>query len=208
MVAEKAAVKRASSKRPQKVPDYLVCEVMDGVPLYYRGYKDVLKKKKTIEEVMGSSSLQALLVAYLMEIIIEGKLKKWYEILLNEAGLHLDKNNNLAGDILIYDPAVLTPDKITKRYADVPPKVVIEVDIMIELENLKDIQYVKKKIDKLHAFGTEKVIWILTAVRQVIVAIPAHPWQTHNWNDDIELLDGVIFNIGNYLKAKGVVVEE
>jgi len=208
MVAEKIAVKATSAKRPQKIPDYLICEVMDGQPLYYKGYKEVLKKKKTAEDIMGSSSLQALLVSYLMEIIIEGKLKKQYEVLVSEAGLHLNKNNNLAGDILIYDPKVLTADKINKRYADVPPKIVIEVDIMIELENQKDYQYVKRKVDKLQAFGTGKIIWIMTAVQQVMVAVPGQPWQTYNWDNDIELLDGVSFNIGSYLKAKGVQVEE
>ncbi len=208
MVAEKTAVKETSAKRSQKVPDYLICEIMDGQPLYYKGYKEVLKKKKNVEDIMGSGSLQALLISYVMEIIIEGKLKKRYEVLISEAGLHLNKNNNLAGDILIYDPTVLTADKINKRYADVPPKVVIEVDIMIELENQKDYQYIKRKVDKLQAFGTEKIIWIMTAVQQVMVAISGQPWQIYNWDNYIELLDSINFNIGNYLKVKGVQVEE
>lgn len=208
MVAEKTAVKGASAKRSQKIPDYLICEVMDGQPLYYKGYKEVLKKRKKIEDIMGSSSLQAMIIGYIVMLCGKQNLDERYEFLSSEAGLHLNKNNNLAGDLLIYDPAVLTADKINKHYADVPPKIVIEVDIMIELENLKDYQYVKRKVDKLHAFGTEKIIWIMTAVQQVMVAIPGKPWQTHNWHDDIELLDGVNFNIGNYLKAKGIQVEE
>lgn len=208
MVAEKTVAKGASVKRSQKIPDYLICEIMDGQPLYYKGYKDVLKKKKTIEEIMGSSSLQAILVSYLVMLCAKKNLDEKYEILTSEAGLHLNKNNNLAGDIAIYDPTVLTPDKINKQYADVPPKVVVEVDIMIELENQKDYQYVKKKIDKLHSFGTEKIIWIMTATRQVIVAVSDQPWQMFNWDNDIEILDGVNFNIGNYLIAKGIVVED
>jgi Uma2 family endonuclease len=209
MVAEKTVRgKRTSAKSTGKIPEYLICEIMDGQPLYYKGYKDVLKKKRKGEDIMGSSSLQAILVAFLMEIIIEGKLKRKYEVLISEAGIHLNKNNNLAGDILIYDPAVLTPDRINKHYADVPPKMVIEVDIMIELENQNDYQYVKRKVDKLHQFGTEKVVWIMTATKQVIVAVPDRPWQTYNWDNDIELIDNVSFNIGNYLQTKGIVVEE
>ena len=208
MVAEKTAIKRASEKRTQKIPEYLICEIMDGQPLYYKGYKEVLKKKKNIEDIMGSSSLQALLIAYLMEIIIEGKLKKKYEVLVSEAGLHLNKNNNLAGDILIYDPAVLTADKINKRCADVPPKVVMEVDIMIELENQSDLQYIERKMAKLFAFGTEKVIWVLTAVKKVMVAVAGKFWQIHDWDNDIELLDDVSFNIAAYLKEKGIHLNE
>jgi len=203
-------VKEAAEKRnrERKIPDYLVREWIDGKPFYYKGYKEVLNKKKTLEDIMGSSTLQAYIIAFLMEVIIEGKLKKKYEILTNEAGLHLDKRNNLSADILIYDPNVMTPEKINKQYADVAAKVQVDVDITIELEDLKDYQYVEKKINKLHQFGTEKVIWVLTNIKKVMVAIPKQPWQTYDWNNDIELLDGVTFNIGAYLKEKGVSLPE
>jgi hypothetical protein len=204
-MVKEAAEKR---KRQRKIPDYLVREWIDGKPFYYKGYKEVLNKKKTLEDIMGSSTLQAYIIAFLMEVIIEGKLKKKYEILTNEAGLHLDKRNNLSADILIYNPTVMTPEKINKQYADVPAKVQIEVDITIELEDLKDYQYVEKKINKLHQFGTEKVIWVLTNIKKVMVAVPNQPWQTYDWNNDIELLDDVTFNIGVYLKEKGVTLPE
>lgn len=41
-----------------------------------------------------------------------------------------------------------------------------------------------------------------------MLAIPNQPWQTYDWNNDIELLDGVTFNIGTYLKEKGVTLAE
>lgn len=202
MITEAETLTKVRLKR--KVPDYLVCEIMDGKPLYYKGYKDVIGKKKTTEEIIGSSSLQSFIIAFLMEVIIEGKLKKSYEVLVSEPGLHLDKKNNLSGDILIYDKSILTPDKINAHYASVPAKIHIEVDISIELEDMKDYQYVEKKISKLHAFGTKKIIWILTNIRKVMVAIPDNPWQMYDWHNNIELLDGVMFDIGNYLDEKGV----
>ncbi len=33
------------------VPNYLVYEVLDGQPIYFQGYKEVLNRKKTKEEV-------------------------------------------------------------------------------------------------------------------------------------------------------------
>lgn len=204
MIAEAGISKKGTVKR--KIPDYLVCEIMDGKPLYYRGYKDVLRKKKTIEEIMGSSSLQAFIITFLMEVIIKGKLSDNYQILVNEPGLHIDNKNNISGDLLIYDKQVLTPDKINTQYLSVPAKVHIEVDISIELEELKDYQYVEKKINKLHAFNTEKVIWILTNIRKVLVAVPGNPWQMYDWQNDIEIQDGVSFNIGKYLDEKGVIL--
>jgi hypothetical protein len=197
MVAEKK-----TTSRRKKIPDYLIREMIDGQPLYYKGYKEVLRKKKTFEEIMGSSSLQAVLVTYLSILCGKYDLDKKYRILSGEAGLHIDTGNNLAGDLMIYDRTVLPFSKISVHYADVPPLIDVEVDIMIESENLKDQQYMRKKTEKLHQFGTEKVIWILTASQQVVVAMTGKPWLTYDWNESIELLDGVTFNIGQYLRQE------
>lgn len=43
-----------------KVPDCLIYEIMDGQPIHYKGYQDVLNGTKTAKEIMGSSSLQSL----------------------------------------------------------------------------------------------------------------------------------------------------
>ena len=54
----------AIAKRPKpvpKIPDNLIWEVLDGKPLYRRGYMDVVKKLKTIEDIMGTSSYQSLI---------------------------------------------------------------------------------------------------------------------------------------------------
>jgi hypothetical protein len=202
MIAEAGISKKVAVKR--KIPDYLICEIIDGKPLYYKGYKDVLRKKKTIEEIMGSSFLRAFIITFLMEVIIKGKLSENYEVLVSEPGLHIDNKNNVSGDILIYDKHTLTPDKINNQYVSVPATVHIEVDISIELEDLKDYQYVEKKINKLHAFKTRKVIWILTNIRKVMVAVPGQPWQMYDWQNEIELQDNITFNIGRYLHEKGV----
>jgi hypothetical protein len=50
-------------KRKQKnIPESLVYEMMDGKPIYYQGYQSVLNKKRKPEDIIGSSSLQAILV--------------------------------------------------------------------------------------------------------------------------------------------------
>ena len=48
------------------VPSYLIHETLNGRLLYRRGYRDVLSGKKKPAEIMGSSSLQAALVATLV----------------------------------------------------------------------------------------------------------------------------------------------
>lgn len=79
----------------RKVPDALVYETIDGQPLYYRGYKEVMSGKKTIEEIMGSGSLQAVLVAYVNRILIKNLDEETYWIFTNELGVHIDHRKQL-----------------------------------------------------------------------------------------------------------------
>ncbi len=45
------------TKRPTAIPESLVYERLDGQPIYYQGYRDVMAGRKTIEEIIGSSTL-------------------------------------------------------------------------------------------------------------------------------------------------------
>jgi hypothetical protein len=51
-----------SNPQVEKVPSTLIYEMDEGKPIYYRGYKDVLNKTKTLEQIMGTSILQSLLI--------------------------------------------------------------------------------------------------------------------------------------------------
>jgi hypothetical protein len=89
---------------------------------------------------------------------------------------------------------------------DVPPKIAIEIDIDGDVEHLTESGYIYKKTQMMLTFGTQKVVWVLTAAQVVIVATN-EKIETLNWHKDIELMDGHSFNIGQYLDKKGVVVE-
>jgi len=53
-------------KIPAKnIPSVLIHEIINGKPLYRKGYREVLAKTKKIEDIIGSSSLQAFLITYL-----------------------------------------------------------------------------------------------------------------------------------------------
>ncbi|MFN3488357.1 MAG: Uma2 family endonuclease [Emticicia sp.] len=190
-------------KSAPKVPDYLIYEVMDGKPIYYKGYKDVLAETKTFAEIMGSSTLQSFIIAYLQRLLYKFLDDETYTILSSEAGIHLNKYNNLAGDILIFENSVLPIEAIGEHYATVPPRVAIEVDIAAEAPDLEVDSYIFNKTQKLLNFGVEKVIWITTKSKKVTVATKNEDWQVKDWNKDIEVFDGIIFNIGEYLRKKG-----
>ncbi len=193
-------------RQPRNIPAYLVYEIMDGKPIYYHGYRDVLLNKKTFEEIMGASSLQSIIIYYLVGFISKFIDEDKFMVLTGEAGLHIDHRNNLANDIAIFDQSVLPPSKINKKYADVPPKIAIEVDIVAEIEDFGESGYIYKKTQKLLNFGAEKVFWVLTAAQVVIVA-NHEKIETFNWNKNIEILDNQYFNIGQFLDKKGIIVE-
>lgn len=189
-------------KRQKAIPESLIYEIICGKPFYYRAYKEVLAKKRTLEEIVGISGIQSFIAQYIVELLYLSKTRGYY--FLVRVGTHLDKNNNLSGDIYIYDKSTLSPDKINTHYVEVAPKIAIEIDIRIDLSDEKDFGYVFTKTHKLLDFGVEKVLWIFTKHQKVMVAIKDQDWLTKNWNQEIELLDGEYFNIGKFLADEGV----
>ena len=132
--------------------------------------------------------------------------RKKYRFFTNETGNHLAKNENPSFDLAIYERALLTPDKITTKYVDVPPKIVVEVDVKVDTRLLTKIDFVHHKIQTLLNYKVEKVIWIFTKSKKVLIATPNEDWITTDWNKDIELLDGVYFNIGKEVKQEGLLL--
>lgn len=202
MIATKLGkpVRRIAGKN---IPDYLVLEIVDGQPIHYKGYREVLSGNKTFSEIMGSSGIQSLIVAYFQRMLFRQLEEELYTIFSSESGLHLDRRNNLAGDILIFDNAVLPNESITAHYVDIPPKIVIEVDIMADPSDIDPTAYLFKKTQKLLDFGVEKVIWITTNAKKVTVATSGTNWQVMDWDNEVEILEGITFNVGKYLVDKG-----
>jgi hypothetical protein len=203
-VAEKIPVAShvVELKRKLNIPPNLIWEVIDGKPLYRRGYKDVMKKLKTLEEIMGTSSYQSIICQYINKLLNRQLDDEKYDVMANEVGLNLKLRDNVSQDIAIYP--LLSADKITKKYTNYPAKIVIEVDIDIDPSVMKDIEYMNLKTQKLLDFGTEKVIWILTNIKKVMIATPNAPWVMVEWHQDIEILEGIVFNIQAFLDKRGI----
>lgn len=199
------APRRPLPKPRRKIPDSLIYEIMDGKPIYRKGYRDVVSGKKTLEEILGASTLQSVIVSY--SVMLIGKLidDDAYFILTGESGLHIDHRNNLVNDIAIFDQTILTPAKISKKYADVPPQIAIEIDIEVDTSEMTENDYIYKKTRKLFDFGVQKIIWVLTDPQVVMIATPERI-ETVNWDKDVEIMDGHAFNIGAYLTKKGISI--
>ena len=160
-----------------KVPDALIREEIDGKPYYYRGYKSVLNNEKTLEDIMGSSTLQSYIVEILLDFLFKNIGRKRYRFFTNELGGHLKKGTNLSFDIAVFDKKVMTRNKINQYYANVPPKMIFEIDVKIDLEDENAVDYINVKTEKLLQFGTELIIWVLTKQEKLIVARPNQKWE-------------------------------
>lgn len=194
-------------RSPRRIPAYLIRETIDGIDFYYRGYRSVLNKNQKLEDIMGDSGLQSILKNLVRELLQQKLGRKKFWILTGEIGQHIDRRNNLGLDVVVFEKSVLTPDKITTKYIDVPAKLVVEIDVNVELPDRDtDLfqEFVVRKVKRLFAFGTARVVWIFTQSRKVLAATPDAPWQVYDWRDDVELLHGVRINIDDYLKTEGI----
>ncbi|SFE10826.1 hypothetical protein [Spirosoma endophyticum] len=185
------------------IPESLIYETLNGRPLYYKGYRDVIAGDLKPENIMGSSDLQSVIVMVLAGTLWNKINRKSYLLTSNESGLHLGKNDNLAADIAIFDR--ISVPKLKGKYFDVPPKIVIEVDFKIDLKEIgSDVSYVSEKSQELFDFGVERVLWLLSSIRKVIILQPNQDWIITDWSNDVLVMDGCILNIKNLLDEEEI----
>lgn len=193
--------KQRQKREPAAIPDALIYEMDEGRPIYYRGYRDVISKTKTLEQVMGCSIIQSLL-ATLISYFVKENFPRNYVCLGNELGLKLGLHSRRNLDLAVYDKNLL-PDRsvlFSNRYAQVPPQIVFEIDTKASLSDFDDpTDYYHRKTEQLLAFGVEKVVWVFTGSRKYLFAEPGQKWSIGNWTDDLELLPGIVLNIEQLL---------
>jgi len=173
---------------------------VDGQPIYYKGYREVLNGHKTLEEIMSDSSLQAWLKGRIYAVLLQQLLNSDFDITVGEQGLILGKKRQRGADLAIFRIKDLVLDN---HYSKRPPEVVIEIDVAADTEDSSDMEYIFRKVADYFAFGVKKVFWVFTDKQQVMVALPDEPAQTFSWNNDIVVLEGVNFNVATILAKAG-----
>jgi Uma2 family endonuclease len=201
-----AVAYKDEDKTIKSIPEILVYEELNGRTMYRKGYKSVLNQTKTIEEIMGCSSLQAAIVSVLLSYLYRNIEDEGYEIMTNEAGLHIALGNNLSSDIILYDSVDFLKYRLDEHYFNVAPKLVIEVDIKVELEDMSSVEYWTKKTQTLFGFGVEKVIWVFSEDKKIILAEPNKDWIVRDWTKDFEFMPNHIINIQSMIEKKGYIV--
>ncbi len=196
-LAEKPEVaKEKRDGRKEKLLKLLTYEVVDGKPIYYRGYKDVLEGKKQPEEVMGSSAYHGSLVAMLSYWLIKNLGGK-YAVMSGELGYLIEGGwRNLDVAVFRYEDV---KDKLeSENYIDVPPVLVVEINVRAEVES--EMEYVLKKSEDLLNSGVERVVWIFTRPRKVMVFERGKGGVILDWEDEIPLVEGLRLKLPDLLK--------
>ncbi len=120
----------------QAIPEQLIYEMVNGKAIYYKGYEDYLSGKKQIEELMGSSYIQSLIITNLV-IFLGINLPKSYQVLTNEIGLQFSKKSWRAADIAIIEKKKLKASDKGNKYIKKAPKIVIEIDTKANIEDVR-----------------------------------------------------------------------
>jgi Uma2 family endonuclease len=203
---ETIARKKKPAAKAAAIPDILIRDIVDGRPFYYKGYQKVVKRLLKPEDIMGASGLQSVLVMYLNTLLIKYLNLDSYYVFTSESGNHLAKNLNYGLDLAVYEATILTPDRITTKYVDVPPRLVVEVDVRVDTEPLSEIDFIHLKTQRLLEYGVKRVIWVTPATQKVLIAELDKDWLVRDWNKPFELWPGIEANVGAYLKERGIEV--
>jgi Uma2 family endonuclease len=183
----------------QEIPKSLVYEMVNGQPVYYKGYQDYLSGSKQIDEIMGSSKIQALIVAELI-FLLKTFLGDDYLIFTNEVGLQFSKKSWRAADIAVVKAGLV--EKLDDKYLEVPPELVIEIDTKAALHDIENpLGYYQEKTEELLQFGVKKVVWIFSDTEKVMVAEQANrAWQIYDWADPISIEEGLVLDMNRLLR--------
>ena len=173
------------------IPKTLIYEMVKGKPIYYRGWREVIKGEKTIEEVMASSKIQSLLIAELVRIL-GNAFRRLFRIGTNEAGLKFARNDWRAADIGLWSRKL--PIKLDNKYFEDMPEIIVEVDTKVD-SDINEHIYIAEKTRHLHRNGVKKVIWIFTTTEQVMIAEQGKRWETADWSENITIIDDFSINV-------------
>jgi len=190
----------------QNIPKHLIYEMVDGVPIYYKGYRDYLDDAEQSDETLASGLLQsalAALIATRLNLLLAKHYGKKYLVLGNELGILFEKKSWRAADVGIVEHNKVKKllRELNNEYIKTPPKIVIEIDTKADLSELENsFGYYQKKTKELLDFGVERVIWIYTDTQTVMLAEQGQPWQLQEWTESFEVLENVVLNISELMR--------
>ncbi len=182
----------SSSAKTQEIPSYLIYEMDDGRPIYYRGYREVLVNNDGADSVSCQNNLQAWIKSEI-GFTLKSSLRREYILTTGNLGLQIARETVRIADIAIFNKENFV---LSNQYSANPPEIAIEIDTKADLDSPgASIDYFDRKNRQLLEFGVKKIIWIFTEVHSVKVIVPGEDVQHFEWEEDITVMEGVQFNL-------------
>ena len=166
------------------VPSSLIYETINGEPIYYRGYKEVLVGKQQLAVARGSTVQQSYLIGELFFLLKRHLDRNTHHVLGNEVGLQLAKHTHCLADL-----AVVKGKLVTEEYLSYPPELVVRIDTKADVVDM--YSYYVQIARQLLKFQVPYVIWIFTATRTWMYTEKGRPWTLHKWTDEVPLWEGL-----------------
>jgi Uma2 family endonuclease len=199
---------KSTKKTKTKIPQFLIYEMKNGKPIYYKNYQLVLQKKLSPEAIMGSSALQSNIIRIILKFLFINLNPEKYIVLPNEVGFQWEKSSWRNLDIAIFNKNELLKDGIDNSYAKIPPIIVFEIDTKADTSNYPDIEfYIREKIQDLLDNGVLKIFWFTTHDKKILIAEKNQNWIITNWNYDLPIIDDLYFNLHNALINENIIID-
>jgi Uma2 family endonuclease len=183
----------------EAISEALIYEIVSGKPIYYKGYRDVLDKTKTTEEVKFDTLLQAWLKAHLALILNNHLADKKFEITVGKLGLNISENDRRVAAITVFSEKNFV---LADTFSILPPEIIIEIDVQADTETENESNYITQKVYDCHRFGVKKVIWIFSKKRKVLVAPVGEAWTTVDWEKDVLVMEGLTMNLATIVDKR------
>ena len=192
-------------EKVQEIPKILIYEEFDGHPIYRKGYKDYVLGLKKIEEINMGTSLLQWMITNIINRQLMVILPRSYRFGPGELGLHSAKGTNFSADIAIYREGLLKNELLSAKYAKTPPSVVIEVDIKADESDYftSEEDYFHKKTERLLLWGVERVIWVFSSSRRILVADNLREWRFIAWDLPFTVIDEHEINLWELMLEDG-----
>lgn len=157
---------RPKPRRKRPVPAALIRETINGIPFYYRGYRDVLNKKQTLDDISADCAIHVLIKKYFYDLLSNALDHSLFTVFVGEIGVQTEPKNQFSLGLAGYEMAQLPGEKFGFGYFDVLPKFVIEIDMKVSLDESgveNFAQFLNLKTQKLFDSGVERLVWVISA---------------------------------------------
>jgi len=90
---------------------------------------------------------------------------------------------------------------LENKHLRVPPRVALEIDTKADTGKFTAAtDYVYEKTDDLLEFGAEKVVWIFTSSKKILVATRSEKWITTDWSEPVSIIEDIAINVRDMLE--------